>query len=53
VSRKDILASAKSKKFGHHDCSELVEGVLVVKIKAPSPYEMVDWFNYFTANFGF
>jgi hypothetical protein len=33
--------------------SQLGEGVLVVKINAPSPYEMVDWFNYFTANFGF
>jgi hypothetical protein len=53
VSKKYILASAKNKKFGHPGCSQLGEGVLVVKINLTSPYEMVDWFNYFTANFWF
>jgi len=49
VSRKDILASAINKKFGHPGWSQLGEVVLIMKINLPSPYEMVIWFIYFTA----
>jgi hypothetical protein len=37
--------------FGLPGCRQLGEDVLVVKINLPSPYEMVNWFNYFKANF--